>query len=78
MGGGRYSPDCKSLMISQKYELAAIKSMLEILDSTFIFKMKYLNFWDHIHIWKIVFGIPKRLFLEDSSLICEFTLMDSL
>ena len=35
-------------MISQKYELAANKSMLKILDFAVIFKMNYLNFWNRI------------------------------
>ena len=48
MGGGRYPSHCKALMISQKYELAANKSMLKILDFAVIFKMNYLNFWNRI------------------------------
>ena len=47
-GEGDNLSDCKSLMISQKYEVAANKSMLKILDSTFILKMNCLNFLNYM------------------------------
>ena len=60
-GEGDILSDCKSLMISQKYEVAANKSMLKILDSTFILKMNYLNFLNHM--WKIVFGMYMYMYV---------------